>query len=417
MATVAEVDSPSARRPPIVIDDGVIEEARRRQRRRRGAIFAAAVAALVAALLAALFHAGGAAVSPHPPLRTVSPLTTLTGPRLSGATHLALVVSENGGSVHLVDVDRGSARQVSGLGIEAGQGPRVDLAPHGLGVLATVTHWSCQMWGSCAKGQAPFPDRQTQYVITPSGFTRLINTFALERHQYTTPAFGSSATWVLTWPHRGPCSLTLEPGSHAAIAVPCGSPGDAGAGGLWIYNGAVAMLVDPFSGRLLRRQVSWSTGDAVTRLHGGLALESVETATGPGRLALVDLSSGARTALRWPSRFDFGYQAFPAPHGPWVALEFGEPWYPAARGSVNQATDVWMLNTKTAALTHVPGFPALELIKQSGIAWTADDRLLVAARGAGGHTVLGVWTPGQQTLPIRALPGLDGYSQFVALRR
>jgi hypothetical protein len=414
MRQVVDTSRPAVERPRIEVEDGVIEEARRRQRRRRRTgIFAAAVIALVAALLAPLFYAGRAGVAPRPPLRPASSLTPLTGPLLRGATHLTLAVSENGGGVFLVNVDANRARPVRGLGVQPRQGPQVALSPHGSGVLATVTHWNCNMWVDCAKGQVSFHDRESQFLIAANGSARPLTTFALARHQSTTPALGSTSTWVLNWPHTGPCSLRLMPGSTAAVRVPCGSPWEDTPGGLWISNGGVAMRIDPFTGRVRQRL---RPQDQLTLLPGDLALESAETATGPSRLAIVNLANGARRPLRWPSRFRFGYQAFAAPHGPLVALEFGEPWYPQAHESVNQAADLWILNTSTGALTHVPGFPALELLKQSGIAWTADGRLVIAARG-GGHTVVGVWKPSERKLAIRSVPSLDGYSQFVALSR
>jgi len=413
MTATAEVERPQAPPPPIAIDDGVIEEARRRQRRHRIGTGATAAIALLAALLAPLFDAGGSRVRPPRAPRPASSLTQLTGPRLGGATHLTLAVSENGGSVFLLDVGRGTARAVRGLGVRARQGPQVALRPHGSGVLATVTHSNCQMWATCATGQAAHPDRESQFLIAPTGPARRIATFALLRHQETTPAFASTSTWVLTWPHRGPCTLRLMPAATPAVHVPCGSPGQDTAAGLWIFNGGIAMRVDSLTGRVRQRLVS---ANQLTPLPGGLALESAETATGPSRLALVNLATGARRSLRWPSSFRFGYQVFPAPRGPLVALEFGEPWFPNAPGRVNQAADLWVLDSASATLTHVPGFPALELLKQSSVGWTSDDRLVVAARG-GGSTVIGVWKPGQSTLPIRTVPQLDGYSQFVALSR
>lgn len=79
-----------------------------------------------------------------------------------------------------------------------------------------------------------------------------------------------------------------------------------------------------------------------------------------------------------------------------------------------------MLNPRTGGFTHVPGFPVLEALKASAVAWTADDRLVVVAQGGaltqpGGRTVVGVWSPGQRTVPVRTLPALNGYSQFVPL--
>ncbi len=409
MPTSLESESRAAELALPLIEDGVIEEARARQRRRRIAVTAAALAALAASLLGALLSGGGG-VRPSSPLQRVSSLTPLTGPPLTAATHLTLAVSENGGRVFLVDVDHHSARAVPGLGIAAKQGPQVTLTAYGSGVLAAVTHSDCQMWVSCAKGQVEFNDRESEFLISRTGSVRRIATFPLTRHQYTTQAFHSTSTWVQTWPHAGPCTLALVPGSHPAVRVPCGYVGPDTGHGLRIANGNVEMLVDPLTGRVLQRQ---KTSGVLIALPGDFALESSPT-PGATPLALVNLATGARRPLGWPSTLHFGYEVFPAAHGPLVALVFGDPFHPVAGQSVNQAADVWVLNTSTGALTHVPGFPALELLKFSSIAWTAKNQLVIAARG-GGRTVVGVWTPGESRLPVRAVPGLDGYSQFVAL--
>ena len=409
MPPVVEVESRAEKLARPLIEDGVIEEARARQRRRRIGVSAAALAALGASLLGTLLFGGGGAVRLSSPLRPVSSLTPLPGPPLAGATHLTLAVPENGGRVFLVDLDHQNARAVPGVG---GSWPKwqVTLTPYGSGVLAAVKHSNCQMWVTCAKGQASFPDTESEFLISRTGSVRRIVTFPLTRHQYTTQAFQSTSTWVQTWPHTGPCTLRLVPGSRPAVRIPCGYISPDTGHGLWIGNGNVEMLVDPRTGRVLERQRA--TG-ALIRLPGDFALESAAT-PGATPLSLVNLATGARKRLGWPSSLRFGYQVYPAPHGPLVALEFGDPFHPVAGQSVNQAADVWVLNTSTGALTHVPGFPALELLKQSSIAWTATDQLVIAARG-GGRTVVGVWKPGQSTLPIRAVPGLDGYSQFVAL--
>ena len=411
MTPVIEVESRAAELALPLIEDGVIEEARARQRRRRIGVTAAALAALGASLLGALLSGGGGALRPSSPLQPVSSLTPLSGPPLTAATHLTLAVAENGGSVFLVDVDHQSARAVPGLGITAPSGPQVALTAYGSGVLAAVTHWNCRMWVNCAKGQTEFSDRESEFLISRTGVVRRIVTFPLTRHQSTTQAFRSTSTWVSTWPHTGPCTLALVPGSRPAVRIPCGSISPDTGHGLWIGNGNVEMLVDPLTGRVRQRQKN--TGMLI-RLPGGFALESASI-PGATPLSLVNLATGARRSLGWPSSLRFGYQVYPAPHGPLVALAFGDPFYPVAGQSVNQAIDVWVLNTSTGALTHVPGFPALESIKFSGIAWSANDQLVIAARG--GRTVVGVWKPGQSTLPIRAVPGLDGYSQFVVLSR
>ena len=139
------------------IDGGVIEEARRRQRRRRGRVLAAATTALLTALLAPLLYGGGGGVSPRPHLRPASSLTPLTGTRLSASTHLTLAVSDNGGGVFLLDLDRGSARAVTGLGVQPRGGPQVSLRQYGPDALATVTRWNCAPFASCMTTSAASP--------------------------------------------------------------------------------------------------------------------------------------------------------------------------------------------------------------------------------------------------------------------
>jgi hypothetical protein len=100
---------------------------------------------------------------------------------------------------------------------------------------------------------------------------------------------------------------------------------------------------------------------------------------------------------------------FPEPDGSLVAVEFADPSYGGS-----QAGDVWLLNLRTGAFTHVPGFPILEHLKFSDIAWTSDHRLVVVAQG-NTRTAIGVWQPGSTQLRVRTVPQLAGYSQFVAV--
>lgn len=78
-----------------------------------------------------------------------------------------------------------------------------------------------------------------------------------------------------------------------------------------------------------------------------------------------------------------------------------------------------MLDTATQRLTQLPGFPAQVDLKFSSMAWTEDGRLVLLLQG-GGRTVVGVWTPGARSLPLRVvrLPERTGGSDaFVALAR
>ena len=146
-------------------------------------------------------------------------------------------------------------------------------------------------------------------------------------------------------------------------------------------------------------------GDVSDRVGQRYAIEGTPAAY-PTSLTLVNLATGSRHDLGWPSILHFGYQIFPAPHGPFVAVAFGSPAYKPDPGHASiDASDIWLLNTRTASFTQVPGFPILDYLKQSGIAWTADDRLVMVAQG-GGRTSIGDLASGpvHRCCPNRANP-------------
>jgi hypothetical protein len=407
--------------PPSVADDldaGVIEEARRRQRRRRLIVAATTlVAALVAfgALLAA--RGGGTTTALRPP-RPPEPLPRLAGPVLSGPTHLRIVGGGDWGPPSILDVDRGTIRTVHGLGVPQAStlwSPRVTLTPAPAGVLAVVHRQACQR---CARSQ-------TEFLIDAGGSVRRLATQRLASGSVeTAPARGSAATWVLTWPHAGPCTLRLVPAARVAVHVPCGSLAADTSAGVWIASAHREVIVDPVSGRIRARLAvtppaypQIMPGDELYPLYGDLALEnSGQTLGGPtgtqfGRLRLVHLAGGTGRRLAWPSYFGDIVRVVPEPHGPLVAVDFGSPAYPGPA----QAEDIWMLDTTTGTFTHLPAYPAQVDIKFSTVAWTSDDRLVIIA-GGGGRTVLGLWKPGQATLPLRGLPNRpSGYSSSVPL--
>ena len=383
---------------------GVVADARRRQWRRRGVV-AAAILGVVAWLAFARSPSAPHAVPP----RLSSSLRYLSGPAL-GNTGLRLIASENAGRPYLVALDNSagadgggqpggpvSAQPVTGLSLPAQVGAPVNtsvepLVPFGTGALAFVRTQRCTRCGTT----------QVEYLIDREGRARRLGTLFLGYHQTFTPAIGSTAGWVYTWPHRGACSLALEPGSQKPVTVPCGGLSAVSSAGVLIN----ALLIDPTTGHVRLRVKNASS---LWLLRGTLGLEASGVSGDLTNLALVDLATGARRVLGWPSRLHFGVQVFAAPHSPLVALRFGEPWYPPS-----QAADVWVLNTNTGSLTEVPGFPALELLKFSTIAWTADDRLVVASTGPR-RTVVGVWRPGQRTMGLRTVPPLHGYTAVVPL--
>lgn len=100
--------------------------------------------------------------------------------------------------------------------------------------------------------------------------------------------------------------------------------------------------------------------------------------------------------------------AGPEPNGPLVAIQFADPAYPPPpRQTIAQASDIWLLNTLTGTLSHLPGFPILNYLMASGIAWTRTDRLVVVAEGDR-RTAIAVWRPGNarcRLAPCRRFTG------------
>jgi hypothetical protein len=372
-----------------------------------GATLAAASVLVGAFLLAS----GGATNTDAQRSRPPEPPARLTGRVLTDPTGLLIVAHGNEGPPFILNVDRQTVSSVHGLDLPVrratAQSPIVgSLSPAPGGVMADVQHTRSQ----------------TEFLIAPDGAVRHIATLATRGGDNTLAAREADATWVLTWPHRGPCTLRLVPGTRPAVPVPCGSLTADTTAGVWITTARQWSIVDPLTGRTRARTAITppaypddQVGDQLFALHGDLALETlgphlVGVSGGqPRELRLVNLISGHRRQFGWPSYFGDIISVAPEPHGPLVAVDFGSPAYPGPA----QAEDVWMLDTTTASFTHLPGYPGRVDIKFSDIAWTTDGRLVIIAQG-GGRTVLGLWKPGQGTLRLRTVPSGDGY-HFVPL--
>jgi hypothetical protein len=392
----------------------VIKEGRRRQRLRRAGVAGVTLLAAGILIAALLLASGGGATSPAPPRsRPPEPLPGLTGQVLAGPTGLIIVADGNEGPPFIFDVDRQTVESVHGLGLPLRratvQSPLVaSLNQARGGVMAAVQR----------------ARTETDFLIAPDGAVRHIATLVTGARVSTLAARGVDATWVLAWPHRGSCTLRLVPGTRPGVPVACGSlVGDTTAG-VWIATTRQWLIVDPLTGRSRAHAAVTppgnsvgQLGDQLSPLHGDRALETIARQSAgvsggqPRKLSLVDLISGHRRQLVWPSYFSDVIRVVPAPRGPLVAVDFGSPAYPGPA----QAEDVWMLDTTTGTFTHLPGYPARVDIKFSDIAWTSDERLVIIAQGAG-RTVLGVWKPGQAILRLRTVPSRDGY-QFVPLLR
>ena len=396
---------------------GVIDEARRRQRRHRLARAAVILALGLASAVLVPDWSGGAHQT-APPLRLSSSLTWLAGPPL-GRTRLRLVASEGDAPPSVIDVDSGRVVPLPQLQVPGppNLGPYLSLTPFQGGALAVVNHQAC---GHCTLTEDDF-------LVSASGAVRLLASRHFPAFVGTmerSPVPDSTAEWVLRWPHRGHCTLRLVPSARPAVKVPCGNLGGAYKNNIVLgTRNGLSTLVDPQTDTVRGHLDTTHRSDPIGH---GLAVEGPPSPE-PGGLTLINLATGKRQPLGWPSKQHFSYQLLPDPAGRFVAIEFGDPAYPGYSVGVNrtpqtigQAADLWLLDTRTGTLTHVPGFPILESLKQSGVAWTADGRLVIAARGGSfsqstTRTVIGVWRPGQHSVPVGTLPPLNGYTQLVPL--
>jgi hypothetical protein len=392
-------------------DLGVVKDARRRQRRRRvRAVATSVVAAVLAAGIFLLIGGGSGGSASARPVKPPEPLPPLSGPALVGPTRLVIVAP---GSV--LDLDHTRLRAVPGLGLPVagaqyhpGDPLAAGVTPGSGGALLQVTHDRC---GSCAV-------TDDYYTINAAGTAREVASVRARPARQAVPALGQNAVWVLDRPRRGHCVLHLVPGRRASIAVPCGALSAGTRSGPWIGSHGAEAIVDARTGRV--RRVTVAPGATSFPLSPSLALELTDQqAGGPiglefGRLDLVDLASGATRRLTWPSWFPNIIRVAAEARGPLVAVDFGSPAYPGPA----QAEDVWILDTSTGRFDHLPGYPAQVRIKFSDIAWTKDNRLVIAAASLA-RTVVGVWKPGERSVHLRSVPAprAGGYWRVVALTR
>jgi hypothetical protein len=184
------------------------------------------------------------------------------------------------------------------------------------------------------------------------------------------------------------CSATIESGGSLGL----------------IYSRT--RVVDPLTGRTLVRTRYGAIAAAGKRL----------VLAGPGRaFTLLDTATGTQKKLAWPSVLS-GLDTPSADYqGRRIALAFADP---AWQGGPKQAMDVWILDTRTGRLTHLPGMPTFVDLKFTSINWTTDGRLVVL--GETDHKgIVAVWRPGAAKLqikPLRLPQRTSGSDTFAPLR-
>ena len=74
-----------------------------------------------------------------------------------------------------------------------------------------------------------------------------------------------------------------------------------------------------------------------------------------------------------PGEFSDGVAS---PDGRWIVARMGNPAWPGPR----QLLDLWLLDTRTLRWHHVPSMPTPVSLKETNLAWTSDNRLVLLGR-------------------------------------
>jgi hypothetical protein len=348
--------------------------------------------------------------------RPSEPLPRLSGAALSGPSRLRLVAVRAYGGAFILDVDHATTRTVGGLGLGRRTSPSGPLAA-GLwavpgGVLAAVERDPGRRLRGADHVLRDRPER-------PLATARPDRDAARRQCRTRSPRGGRLEPCLAA---RGPVHAAARARRAARRDGPLRRPprrderrrvdrqraprGDRGSAQRPHRRGDRASAA-----RCRRRSLDAALPDP---RHAGArepgAPERRAQRRTPGHLRLVDLASGARRALAWPSWFGDIVRVVVEPRGPLVAVDFGSPAYPGPA----QAEDIWILNTATGRFTHLPGYPAQVAIKFPSVVWTGDDRLVIVAQG-GGRTVVGVWRRGRTTLPLHVVPSRYGYPELAPL--
>jgi hypothetical protein len=336
--------------------------------------------AVVSALAAV---AGAAALA-----RAEAPLPPLAGAELAAPAHLSLIVAAS--PAYVLDVDDDAVHPVSMPASEAAR--TLWLVPFRGGALALVDRY----------GELHRP-AQRGVAIDADGVSRVV----ASGRSVMASGDGRSLL-VLDRSANGRCTVRRVPGGGGRTVTPCGTLAGEGAAGIALWQGSGTVLVDARTGQVRAR------ASEITQLGRDVVLEQRnDELSNHGRLSLVDLATGRRRALAWPSALGGFDGASVQPHGSVVAVAFADPAHPGPA----QAEDLFLLDRRTGAFTRVPGFPAQLDLKRSSWAWSSDGRLVLLVR-LGDTSRVGVYRPGDPAVALKTvqLPPPSGSSDtFVPL--
>lgn len=233
----------------------------------------------------------------------------------------------------------------------------------------------------------------------------------LGRGREVVPDADGSGIWVTRVASPGRCLLQrigLDGHRAAARAIPCSwiiaRGGDLG---LVVHR---TRIVDPRTGRTVV-----AARQGVLAVAGDRMLVAGGPRYAPGyRFTLENVPAGTRQTLRWPSIVGALDDALPDPQGRSIAIAFADP---AWHQSGSQVQDIWVLDTRTGALSQAPGMPSYVSLKGTSMAWAGDGRLVLFGETDGRGFVI-AWRPGQRALPLEFVqrpPRTGGSDTFAPL--
>jgi hypothetical protein len=317
----------------------------------------ASVAVLVCAGLGGALVAVGAAGTGDP--------VSLSGVAFKGGSHLHLLVANN--PPFVLDVDTGRVTPIRAP-VVMKRGVLSVTAVAGEAGVIVAGYPNAQIYVVRARGARPIllgggrnavpsGEGKSVWIKSVSGSACNLRQVGLDGHR-----IGQARSFA--------CDETLESG-----------------GSLGIVSNRTR-VIDPSTGQTL-----------LTTPYGVLAVagKSLVLAGPEKAFTVLDSATGTQRKLAWPSIL-YGLDEPKADYqGNLVALAFADP---AWQSGAHQAMDVWLLDTRTGALTHLPGMPAFVDLKFTSMEWTRDGRLVVLGESRG-RGFVAVWRAGAAKLQVK----------------